>query len=298
MEVLAPSVPSYVAPQGGVQADPDATDASAALANMPNGPAGGTLSQLLSDWSMSPSIAMQLRPPVNGLGSAGNQQAQAVPGAAPAAAASAAPALPAGVDWNFIAQREGSRTDGYVPLDVHGKPDAKSGVTIAVGFDLGGRTVADLQGLGLPSDLVTTLTPYLGHHGQDAQNLLTKDPLNITSEQAQAINTSAFTSYYNRVADKYNAAQTTGTKFQDLPRDAQTAIVSVAYQYGTNLASATPKFWTQVTTGQWQAAHDNLTNFHDAYPTRRGLEAGLMQNAINSGNLPAPPAQPAGVPQR
>jgi hypothetical protein len=63
----------------------------------------------------------------------GAQLAQAAP-----AAADNTPTLPAGVDWDFIVRREGARTDGYVPLDVNGNPDANSGVTIAVGFDLGG----------------------------------------------------------------------------------------------------------------------------------------------------------------
>jgi hypothetical protein len=208
--------------------------------------------------------------------------------AAPAAAANNTPALPAGVDWGFIGEREGVRTDGYVPLDMHRHPDANSGVTIAAGFDLGRRTAADLQRLGLSDDLVTSLTPYLGLRGQAAQNYLTAHPLNITAPQEQGIDTPTFTSTYNTVADNYNAAETTGTRFQDLPQSAQTAIISVAHQYGPDLASATPRFWSQVTGGQWQAAHDNLENFGDAFRPRRQLEGGLMLNAISSGNLPAP----------
>jgi len=208
--------------------------------------------------------------------------------AAPAAAADDASALPAGVDWGFIKNREDVRTKGYVPPDKQQRPDANSGVTIASGFDLGRRTVADLRRLGLPDDLVASLTPYLGRHGQAAQDYLDAHPLNITSPQQQAIDTSAFNSNYNTVANNYNAAQTTGTRFQELPRDAQTAIVSVAHQYGTNLAAATPNFWDQVTKGRWQDAQDNLMNFGDAYAPRRKFEGGLMANAIASGNLPAP----------
>jgi hypothetical protein len=213
--------------------------------------------------------------------------------AAPAATANTnASTLPAGVDWDFIGQREGVRTDGYVPPDENRRPDGNSGVTIAAGFDLGRRTAADLQRLGLSNDLVTSLTPYLGLRGQAAQDYLTAHPLNITPQQERAIDTPTFTSTYNTVADNYNAAQTTGTRFQDLPRDAQTAITSVAHQYGTNLASATPHFWDQVTNGRWQDAQDNLMNFGDAYRSRRRLEGGLMLNAINSGNLPAPNIAP------
>jgi GH24 family phage-related lysozyme (muramidase) len=208
--------------------------------------------------------------------------------ATPIAAVNNISALPGGVDWGFIGEREGVRTDGYVPPDEHHQPDTNSGVTIASGFDLGGRTVDDLQRLGLTDDLVTRLTPFLGLRGQAAQDYLTAHPLNITPQQQQAIDAPAFTSYYNRVADNYNAAQTTGTRFQDLPRNAQTAITSLAYQYGTNLASATPHFWNQVTAGRWQEAFDNLQNFGDAHRSRRQAEGALMLDAINSGNLLPP----------
>ena len=204
-----------------------------------------------------------------------------------AAAAANAPTLPAGVDWDFINEREGVLTSGYVPEDEHNRPDANSGVTIAAGFDLGRRSVDDLRRLGLDDDLVTGLTPYLGLRGQAARDYLNATPLNITSQQQQAIDTPTFTSSYNRVAGNYNAAQTTGTRFQDLPRSAQTAIFSVAHQYGTNLAARTPNFWTQVTTGRWLDAYDNLQNFGDAHPTRRQVEGELMLDAINAGNLPA-----------
>ncbi|MGD0193181.1 MAG: pesticin C-terminus-like muramidase [Rhizomicrobium sp.] len=205
-----------------------------------------------------------------------------------APAAPNAPSLPQGVDWAFVAAKEGARTNGYVPPDAQKRPDANSGVTVAHGFDLGGRSVADLRALGLPDDLVQTLTPYLGLRGQAAQDYLNAHPLQITGAQQQLIDTPAFNDYYNRVADNYNSASH-GTRFQDLPRAAQTAIVDLAYQYGTNLASATPHFWRQVTEGRWQDAHDNLMDFHDAYHTRRRAEAALLAGAMASGALaPAP----------
>ena len=194
--------------------------------------------------------------------------------------------LPPGVDWSFIAAREGALLNGYVPRDSNGNPDANSGVTIAVGFDLGGRTVADLQSLGVASDLVAALTPYLGLKGQAAQSCLNAQPLSITAAQEQAIDTPAFNRTYNQVCANYNATSP-AVQFQSLSRGAQTAVVSVAYQYGTNLASATPHFWAQVTGGQWQAAYNNLMNFGDKFPSRRHLEAGLILQDIQSGALPA-----------
>ena len=81
-----------------------------------------------------------------------------------------APARPGGVDWGFITGQEGPGLKGYVPQD-RNVPLEKSGVTVAHGFDLGGRSVADLQKLGLPDDMVTMLAPYVGARGQAAQDV-------------------------------------------------------------------------------------------------------------------------------
>jgi hypothetical protein len=201
--------------------------------------------------------------------------------------AAGALSLPAGVDWSFIEEREGMMLQGYVPV-VNGCPDANSGVTIAVGFDLGGRTAASLAALGLPCDIVTLLAPYVGLRGQAAQSFLNANPVSITQSQADAIDAPAFNHYYASVAANYDAA-TPPALFETLQQGAQTAVVSVAYQYGTNLAAATPHFWRQVTQGEWQAAYNNLMNFGDAFPSRRHLEAALILAAIDSGALPAGP---------
>ena len=197
------------------------------------------------------------------------------------------PSFPPGVDWDFIAAREGAMLKGYVPRDASGNPDANSGVTIAVGFDLGGRTVTSLQALGLDPALVALLTPYLGLRGGAAQSCVSANPLTITAAQRDEIDAEAFNTYYNAVAANYHAASG-GIPFQPLAQGAQTAIVSLAYQYGTNLAHAAPNFWKQVTDCEWQAAYNNLMNFGDAFPSRRHLEAAQLLTAIQSGTLPLP----------
>jgi hypothetical protein len=200
---------------------------------------------------------------------------------------SGVPSFPPGVDWDFIAAREGAMLTGYVPHDASGNLDANSGVTVAVGFDLGGRTVASLQALGLDTALIALLTPYLGLRGAAAQNCLSANPLTVTTAQRDEIDAEAFNTYYNAVATNYNAASG-GISFQGLAQGAQTAIISVSYQYGTNLAHATPNFWKQVVGCEWQAAYNNLMNFGDAFPSRRQLEAAQLLTAIQSGTLPQP----------
>jgi GH24 family phage-related lysozyme (muramidase) len=52
-------------------------------------------------------------------------------------------------------------------------------------------------------------------------------------------------------------------------------VASVAFQYG-DLSRRTPNFWRQVTSGDWDAALNNLRHFGDKYPTRRNKEADLL----------------------
>lgn len=204
------------------------------------------------------------------------------------------------VDWEFITDNEGMELKGYVPAAKDGIALDQSGVTIAAGFDLGQRNINDLKALNLSPELVQRFTPYLGLKRADAQAAL-KAPLTITSDEAQAINRAAKDHFYRDVSGKYNAATTRNygqeqaPRFDGLPREAQTAILSTAYQYG-NLASETPNYWKQITNGDWQGAHGNLMAFGDEYGPRRQREARKLKEAIDGGQLPGAP--PPRVPGR
>jgi hypothetical protein len=171
------------------------------------------------------------------------------------------------IDWDFIGELEGKRKlKGYVP-------DAKnsdSGVTIATGFDLGARKLSDLA--GLPQDIIDVLTPYLGIKGAEAAEKA--KGLNIDNSQAKVIDEFSHKESYDRLSSKWEAA--TGTSFSELPEHEATVIASVAFQYG-DLASRTPNFWKQVTSGDWDGAVSNLRNFGDRYETRRKKEAEYFQ---------------------
>ena len=70
---------------------------------------------------------------------------------------------------------------------------------------------------------------------------------------------------------------TTGTNFESLPSNKQTAIASVAFQYG-DLAKKTPNFWQYATSGNWDSVKRELNDFKDKYPTRRKKEAALLDD--------------------
>jgi hypothetical protein len=206
--------------------------------------------------------------------------------ASPLGRISPADRLTARVDWDFILDLEGNEISGYVPRNADNRIDATSGVTIAGGFDLGQHDEDDLQSLGLPQPWIDSFRPYLGIKGQAAEDFLKKNPLKITDEQKDFINPLLWKKTYEDVSRRYNIPAT--VPFEALPREAQTVIMSVAHQYGSNLALRTPEFWTQVTRGRWQDAHDNLMDFKDSYGDRRRREAALLKRVLGSGRLPLP----------
>lgn len=184
--------------------------------------------------------------------------------------------MTAGIDWTFIGKLEGAGiARGYVP----NPSTSNSGVTVATGFDIGQRSAADLEAMGLPDDLVAKLAPYAGLRGRAAADFLARHPLLLEADEVAAIDASVRTVFSDRLASIYNAAVSGDgdrADFEDLPAAAQTVIASVAYQYGLDLKRHTPRFWSTVVAQDWGAAVAELRNFGDAYGSRRRQEAELL----------------------
>jgi hypothetical protein len=182
------------------------------------------------------------------------------------------------VDMAFIGKQEGaSITRGYVPL----ADKSQSGVTIATGFDIGQQSNLDM----LRADLRDRLAPYLHLKGADAKAFLQKHPLEISVADAKAIDDAYETQFIHTLMTKYDKATSLlfaklpterVIPFADLPAGVQTAVASVAFQYG-DLATRTPIFWGQVTQRKWADAIATLEDFHDSYHDRRKAEAALMR---------------------
>lgn len=182
------------------------------------------------------------------------------------------------IDANFIADREGAALpNGYVP-------SSNSGVTVATGVDLGQRNITDLQRLGLPQPLITKLTPYLGLKGSAASAYLASNPLTLTSGQVATLDSRVHTEIYAELMVNFEAGS--AFRFMRLPAAAQTVLASVALQYGAALQYRTPSFFSAMRQGRWQDAVNELRNFGDAFPTRRNLEADVLESAIDSGAMP------------
>ncbi|WP_395338024.1 pesticin C-terminus-like muramidase [Ningiella sp. W23] len=177
------------------------------------------------------------------------------------------------IDFDFISSLEGGNIlQAYVP----DPKNSKSGVTLAVGFDIGARNEHDLRELGLPPELISQLSPYLGLQGMDAKRYLDQHPFSISSEHAITINKSVKAAMIARVVNDYNEASE--SKFASLSARWQTVIASVSFQYGS-LPKRCPSFWRCVINQDWHGAIVELRDFGDRYPSRRNKEADYVEHA-------------------
>ena len=176
------------------------------------------------------------------------------------------------VNFGFISGLEGGPTcTGYVPDPMH----SKSGVTIATGFDLGQRSIDDLQKF-LPQPLVQKLAKYCGLTQQSAVQALHAAPLSITADEAHMIDLCVKSQLLEQLQHRYN--RDSALPFDQLKEQQQTVIASVAFQYG-NLARRCPNFWRAATQQNWQQMAIELRDFGDRYHSRRNREANYLDMA-------------------
>ena len=187
------------------------------------------------------------------------------------------------IDWKFIGTLEGAGIlEGYVPVS----ETSQSGVTIATGVDLGQATPAEIDGWAIDEPLKAKLKPYCQLRKQAAVDFLAAHPLTVTRGECDQIDAVVEADYAAKVAATYNAHA--HMAFADLPGRAQTVIVSVAFQYGTNLGTACPNFWRAAVVQDWAGVVRELENFGDAYRPRRLKEANYLRPILNPASAMAP----------
>lgn len=174
------------------------------------------------------------------------------------------------IDFDFLREVEGFETEAYVPQDDNGVIE-NSGVTIGSGIDLGQWTKKQLADMGVDPAVLTKLEPYLGKKKDKALDLLNQQPLRLSEGEAEALTTAVKKGYAEKMKRWYNKNNTVGNDWSDLTDRQQTAVTSVAFQYGVG-SDNTPAFNKQVLDNDWDGLAANLKNFGDRYDTRRGKE--------------------------
>jgi len=195
------------------------------------------------------------------------------------------------VNLNVITANEGGNLlTGYFPGDPRKHPNA--GVTIGKGVDLNQNSPDDLRRMGVPESLIQKFMPYFGLAGRKAADKLNDDAarhstLSLTPKEADQLNRAVMTSNFNAAGKAFNNASP-NANFIDLPWQAQTAIADLWYNRG-NLTAADPKFWGQVTSGDWKSAVGHLQTLNtgnESLKRRAKTDAELLKQAVDAGTLP------------
>ncbi len=198
-----------------------------------------------------------------------------------------------GVDWKFIEREENGGRDArpaetaYVPTDDDGNVRGRSGVTVATGVDLGQHSVEEIKNLDIPQSLKDKLVPYATWKGQDAVKVLDANPLTLTPQEVAVLDDAVRRQKALELTQNYNkdVAKIPGAlPFRSLPPDAQTAIMSYAYQRGTSFwktapALGGPAVWDAIVKQDWNRAADEVRRSPVGPPARRQREAALLRRA-------------------
>jgi hypothetical protein len=140
----------------------------------------------------------------------------------------------------------------------------KSGVTCGGGVDLGQWSEAQLRQRRVPDAIIEQVRPYLGVRGDDAVEILRHRPLNMSREDASTLTECIRSDILDDLVRRYDAAS--DRPFRYLDQQAQTVIASIAFQFGTDLAKATPRFWRQVDAARLESRSRQPAEFRVCLP--------------------------------
>ncbi|MDP9169735.1 MAG: pesticin C-terminus-like muramidase [Acidobacteriota bacterium] len=191
-----------------------------------------------------------------------------------------------GTDVNFGALggfEGGQLLNGYVPTARDGTVIGRSGVTICTGIDLGQQDLRWLTAMQLPADLEAALTPYLGLTMQAAVTALAAQPLLISRDEGNLLDSMVQKDYLESTMQSWathSSATTTG--FTDLTSAQQTVLLSRTYHQGKGMSNTqvAQPFYTAAIQGDWLLAETNLRNYNVTpqwYKNRVAAEAHLLE---------------------
>lgn len=193
----------------------------------------------------------------------------------------------------FLATVEGKQqTQGYIPCALVGggtanykggpnperyKPMGVSGVTIGTGVDLGQTDAATLTKIGVSVATVNSLRPYLGQRGPAAVTVLHRLPLTVSQAVAEDLDEAMHRHHISIAQARYDKDAGAGA-FEQLPWQAQAAIVSIIYQRGPGSISKFKNTWADFVGRDWPGAARRLMNgsLWERYQSRRAAEGRLL----------------------
>jgi Bacterial toxin homologue of phage lysozyme, C-term len=192
------------------------------------------------------------------------------------------------VDVSYVIKNEGGIVTTLMV------PRAGDGYTIGGGVNLSAQSQQGLLDMGVSQSIVNALSSVIGVW---PPNGTTSAPnISLSTTDATALTTAVMNSYFNTVGQSYSN-NCSFANFTDLPTQAQTALADLQYNLPDGVSNGAPTLWSQVTSGNWQAAINNLTGTNGQPPfssqdatlnARAKRDGALLQQALTAGTLPKP----------
>lgn len=169
----------------------------------------------------------------------------------------------------FLEQQEGFKPKAY--LDTRGNP------TIGMGVNLGAFDVKSLRDTGVSENVISKVLPLLGTKGELAKQRIKDYPVSLDEDEALELSKAIKQASKDTLESQYKTE--TGASLEDLPVQARTVMLSLAYNFG-DIKKKLPTFWDYATMGRWDEASNFLEKQTWKQPeltARRQKEAALLK---------------------
>lgn len=186
------------------------------------------------------------------------------------------------INLKTISEFEGGQAlTAYVPMQ-NGKVLGNSGVTVATGIDLGQMSSGEIMDLPLDFELRRKLQPYAELTKLDAVEFLFRNPLQITKAEADALDQAKGEKIFKVLIRLYN--KDSQVKFEDLPKEAQTTLASIAWRRGPAF-SWLPEYseiWAAAINQDWRTVRSLLNEFEHPIKgiRKRAMREAAVLNSI------------------
>jgi len=185
--------------------------------------------------------------------------------------------MPLDINWKFLLEVEGRTRRGYVPKDKDGVI-GQSGVTIGKGIDIGQMSILQLQKLDISDRVRAMLIPYAEKKREAAVAMLRTRPLFMEWADVEELEKAVIARELGLLIKYYN--RDSKVKFQDIPTQAQTVLLSLVWNFGADLPRKLPTTWKMATRQEWVKLADYLSDFpgkQKKLDGRRKREAALLR---------------------
>lgn len=181
--------------------------------------------------------------------------------------------------FSFTKKEEGTREKSYT------LKDAKSGVTVASGLDVGQWTESGLKGLGLSKSLIEKVRPYIGKKGAEARKVHKElGGFKLTPQEVEEVDKIL----EKDATDTVNKDLTTklGKTLDDYPIEAQQVMVSMYHNFGAKVFKYGT--WKSLVEGNFTEAARRLRNKEEwkQNHARRAREAQLLAQISTPTEIP------------